>query len=102
VYNCTFKEDDPVSGVPFADCYVYNSICQGAHAPPQSARNLTGSVVYGFSINAEPAALKADPCFRDAENGDLRVATVSPAVGLGDPSVGDWWKLAGCDFYGNR
>ena len=102
VYNCTFNESNPVDGVPFADCYVYNSICQGAHSPPQEAKNLTGTVIHGFSIAAGQAALKADPCFRDADNGDLRVATVSPAVGFGDPFVGDWWKLAGCDFYGNR
>ena len=101
-YNCTVVENDPNGGVAFGRGDIYNSICKSAHAHPDPVTNIKGTIVDGVAQNLEPNTLRADPCFRDAANSDFRLASVSPAVGFGDPSAGDWWKFAGCDFYGKR
>ena len=101
-YNCTVVENDTVGGVAFGRGDIYNSICRSAHAHPDPVTNIKGTIVDGVAQTSGEDTLLADPCFRDAANGDFRIASVSPAVGFGDPCAGDWWKLAGCDFCGNR
>lgn len=101
-YNCTLVESDPVGGVTYGRGYVYNSICCGAHAPPDAVTGIKGTVIDGYGKTSGQDTLRADPCFKDADNGDFRIASVSPAVGFGDPFVANWWKYAGSDFNGNR
>ena len=102
-YNSTIVEKDSVAGIAYGTGYIYNSVCEAVVANNTNPKGIKGTVIYGFgkTDNANDV-VKADPCFGAAENGDFRLATVSPAVGLGDPSVGDWWKRAGSDFNGKR
>ena len=101
-YNCTMAETNTSYGSAYGEsAKVYNSVCYavvGCYRPPSA---VDGTVAYGFNPPS-PAPIIADPGFRDLAGGDYRLATVSPAVGLGDPTVGDWWKFAGADINGNR
>lgn len=88
-YNCTVVENDTVGGVAFGRGDIYNSICRSAHAHPDPVTNIKGTIVDGVAQTSGEDTLLADPCFRDAENGDFRIASVSPAVGFGDPCAED-------------
>lgn len=102
-YNSTIVELNPVAGIAYGEGYIYNSICKAACVNPVDPESITGTLLDGFgsTIN-QSSVLRADPCFRDLEGGDLRIATLSEGVGLGDPNVYVFWKRAGSDFNGNR
>ena len=101
--NSTIVEQDNVAGIAYGKSYIYNSVCEAAVANNTSPKEINGTVLYGFGkTDAANAVVNADPCFRDVENGDYRIATVSPAVGLGNPNASNWWQCAGSDFNGER
>ena len=100
-YNCTFIARDSSSARAFGNVNLYNCVCYarkaGQYAPPETA----GSVAWGYDFD-DARILRTDPLFRDMAGGDYHLASVSPAVGLGDPEVYEWWIQAFEDFEGNR
>lgn len=101
-YNCTMAETNSLYGSAYGgDAKVFNCVCYAVSGNYAAPAAVDGTVAYGFSPRS-PVPLVADPAFRDRGGGDYRLATVSPAVGLGEPDLEDWWKFAGSDINGNR
>ena len=101
-YNCTMAETNSLFGSAYGgDAKVFNCVCYAVSGNYAAPAAVDGTVAYGFSPRS-PVPLIADPAFRDMAGGDYRLATVSPAVGLGEPDLENWWKFAGSDINGKR
>ena len=100
-FNCTFVKRDEAYGPAYARGNVQNCVCYALSEPTVDPTSITGTVIDGFTA-AGAEVTRADPLFRDRDGGDCRLATCSPAVGLGTPESQYWWQFAGADFNGNR
>ena len=100
-YNCTVVEHDSAKGTPYGAAYIYNSIFAARRNNSVAANVTKGVIVTGFGGTGS-GRFKLDPFFADADAGDYRVISTSPAVGIGETAdTGNWWLYACMDFDGN-
>ena len=100
-YNCTVVEHDSAKGTPYGAAYIYNSIFAARRNNSVAANVTKGVIVTGFGGTGS-GRFKLDPFFADADAGDYRVISTSPAVGVGETAdTGNWWLYASMDFDGN-
>ena len=100
-YNCTVVEHDSAKGTPYGAAYIYNSIFAARRNNSVAATVTKGVIVTGFGSTGS-GRFKLDPFFADADAGDYRVISTSPAVGIGETAdTGNWWLYACMDFDGN-
>ena len=100
-YNCTVVEHDSAKGTPYGAAYIYNSIFAAKRNNSVAANVTKGVIVTGFGSTGS-GRFKLDPFFADADAGDYRVISTSPAVGIGETAdTGNWWLYACMDFDGN-
>lgn len=77
------------------------SLASGASINDLSAKNLIGSVLYGYSSYGSGNYLRADPELVDAANGNYEVHGSSPALNCG-VLTDDYWKTYSSDFNGKQ
>ncbi len=108
VVNCTFAKNTTVmpgkgtlnqysSTLTVKNSIVYDNIGAGINADGPSTTNVHHSLVQGIASNDN---LDADPLFADANAGDFRILTASPAIDAGDGLAPELASIA-VDLAGN-
>ena len=100
-FNCTVVEHDSAKGTPYGAAYLYNCIFAARRNNSVAAAVTKGVIVNGFGSTGN-GRFCLDPFFVDADAGDYRVISTSPAIGIGESAgTGIWWRYACMDFEGN-